>query len=265
MIIKIEDVINYIECPMKWFLRNKKPFLKTNFISLAEKYDEDIKKCIFYSYYKIQSEEKVRIEDIKLFWGKEWIKDRRLNSLMFSDTCINKDYYSIKRKNGLLSLIDFKNKFVDKRTEKPIAIDYKFNIKINDNITLSTNIELFTKKMNIMNEYTYENYIFKTNEHAFNSVTKVYELKAIANHIAIKQNFEKISKINSYIYNMDKRNISKFNITDEKIQLFYSTIETIANLMYNNIYYIAPVDKCDTCIYKEICGNEKLILEIIKE
>lgn len=256
LIVTINEIIDYNKCSLLWYLKYKRKDVKTRYVTLVEKYDDDIHKVIYQAYNKLQDEDMLRIEDIKTFWGKEWIKDKRRNSIMFSDTYTNKDIYNDKRRRGIDVLLNFYRNFIS-IDDVPILINYPCNININKNLILKSNIEVVN-----MNNDLYKNYVFKTNEHNNTQVLKDYEIKSIGNYIALKELLDS-DNIDSYMFNIDKKSIYKMDITENDIKIFKHSIESVSKLIYNNIFYMIPSEKCDSCIYKDVCSNKELLNEII--
>lgn len=262
-IISIQEIIDYAKCPMYYALKYKYPEYKTEYINLIEKYDVDIHKVIYYSFSKIQEGLPIRIEDIKVSWGRAWIKDKRKSSILFSDTPSNKDIYNDRRRRGLNSLIDFQ-KIFSKNPGFPIIINKQYNLKINNNLMLTGSYEVVREVDDEMNNKYLEVCCFKTDEHTNSKVNKLYDMKFIASSLAISNDIE-YTNIKYMNYHVDKKKFSYLSIEEilQHEKIFKESIFNIYKLIYNNIFYICPDEKCMNCIYKEVCGNIDIIGKIV--
>lgn len=255
--INIQEVIDYAKCPMYYAFKHKYIEYKSEYINLFEKYDEDIHKVIYYSFSKIQEGFPIRIEDIKVAWGRAWIKDKRKSSIIFSDTLSNKDIYNDRRKKGLEALMNFQNEF-KYNPGFPIMINKKYEYKIANNLTLTGNYEVVREVEDEMNNKYLEVCIFKTNEHTGSKVNNMYDMKLISSSLAINKDVEYPNK-KYMIYHVDKKKHFYLTKLPNHEKIFKSSVINIYKAIYNNLFYICPSEKCFSCIYKELCNNLELI------
>lgn len=261
--ISIDEIIDYAKCPMYYALKYKYKEYKTEYINLIEKYDSDIHKVIYYSFSRVQEGFPIRIEDIKVAWGRAWIKDKRKSALMFSDTLSNKDIYNDRRRRGLLSLMNFQKEFY-RNSGFPIIINKGYKLKINNNLTVTGCYEVVREVEDERNKKYLEVCTFKTDEHTNSKVNKLYDMKFIASSLAIKKDidYENIRYMN---YHVDKNKyyyIENLNLHEE---IFKKSVLNIYKLIYNNIFYICPDEKCMSCIYKELCGDIDIIGNVVSK
>lgn len=257
MIISIDEIIDYTFCPIKYLLKYKYKNIKTQYVDLIEKYDRDIHKVIYYSFSKVQDGSVMRIEDIKTAWGRHWIKDKRKHNIVFIDTLFNKDTYNERRKKGYESLLNFHKKF-SCDPYLPILIDYPYELKINDDLTITGNIELVRKIENDILQLC----VFKTDEHTHNKPNNNYDLRLMASSLALSHIVE--NKIEIMTYHVDKASSRKHIIKESK-DIFLASVKQICKAIKNKIFYISPSTKCNSCIYKDICSDYKIINNILKE
>lgn len=259
--ISISEVIDYAKCPMYYALKYKYKNYKSDYINLIEKYDNDIHKVIYYSFSKIQDNSSIRIEDIKVAWGRAWIKDKRKSAIIFSDTLSNKDIYNDRRRKGLDSLLSFQKEF-SKNPGFPIIINKDYKLPINDNLTLVGKYEIVREVEDEMNNKYLEICCFKTDEHTNSKVNKIYDMKLISSALAIENDIDYENK-KYMIYHVDKKNYFYLDKLPLHEKIFKKSIINIYKAIYNNLFYILPSEKCMSCIYKEICNNIDIVNEII--
>lgn len=259
--IDIQEIMDYAKCPMYYAFKYKYQEHKTDYVNIIEKYNDDVHKVIYYSFSKVQDGLPMRIEDIKVAWGRAWIKDKRKNSLIFSDTPSNKDIYNDKRKRGFDSLVAFHKAF-SKDPGFPVMINEEYKLNISSNLILTGRYEVVRElEDELCNKYL-EVSIFKTDDCSNNSINNLYDLKLIASSLAISNDVEYNNK-KYVIYNVDKK--KTFYLKDIQLheKLFRKNILNIYKCIYNKIYYICPSEKCITCTYKEVCNNMENISEIL--
>ena len=251
--LDIQEIIDYAKCPMYYALKYKYPEFKSDYINLIEKYDLDIHKVIYYSFSKVQEGLPIRIEDIKAAWGRAWIKDKRKSSIIFSDTLSNKDVYNDRRRRGLNSLLEFQKEF-SKNPGFPIIINKCFKLKINDYLTIIGNYEVVREVEDEMNNKYLEVCSFKTDEHTNTKVNKMYDMKLIASALAISNDID-YDNIKYMNYHVDKKKFYYLNDIKTHKEIFNKSVLYIYKLIYNNIFYICPDERCMNCIYKDLCEN----------
>lgn len=261
--ISIEEIIDYAKCPMYYAFKYKYKKYKTDYVNVIEKYNDDIHKVIYYSFSKIQDGSPMRIEDIKVAWGRAWIKDKRKNSLIFSDTPSNKDIYNDKRKKGFESLLYF-YKYFNKNHGFPVMINQEYSLNINNSLVLTGRYEVVRElEDEFLNKYL-EVCVFKTDDSSNNSINNLYDLKLIASSLAINSDVEYNNK-KYMIYNVDKKKAIYLKDISLDEQLFRKNILNIYKCIYNEIYYICPSDKCISCTYRDVCNNMENISEILNK
>lgn len=259
--IDIQEIIDYAKCPMFYAFKYEYKQHKTDYVNIIEKYNNDIHKVIYYSFSKIQDGSPMRIEDIKVAWGRAWIKDKRKNSLIFSDTPSNKDMYNDKRKRGFDSLVSFYRSF-SKNPGFPVMINEEYKLNISNSLILTGRYEVVRElEDELLNKYL-EICIFKTDDCSNNSINNLYDLKLIASSLAISNDVEYNNK-KYMIYNIDKKKFFYLNDIDLHEKLFKKNILNIYKCIYNKMYYICPSEQCITCTYKEVCNNMENISEIL--
>lgn len=261
--IDIEEIIDYAKCPMLYAFKYKYKHHKTDYVNITEKYNEDIHKVIYYSFSKIQNGSSMRIEDIKVAWGRAWIKDKRKNSLVFSDTPSNKDIYNDKRKKGFESLMSFYKKF-NKNPGFPVIINEDYKLNITNSLVLTGKYEVVRELEDELSNKYLEVCIFKTDDCSNYSINNLYDLKLIASSLAICNDVEYNNK-KYMIYNVDKKRTFYLKDVNLDKALFKKNILNIYKCIYNEIYYICPNEKCITCIYKDICNDMENISEMLNK
>ena len=256
-VLDIQEAIDYARCPMLYFFKYKAKSLKTEYINLIEKYDEDIHKVIYYAFTKVQDGNPIEVKDIKASWGKAWIKDKRTASIMFNESLSSKDTYNERRRKGLLSLLHFQKEF-NNNPGFPIAINLPYKIPISKNLELTGKFELIRE--NSLKEI--EVFTFKTDEHSNTKVTKENDLKLIASSVAIKK-YVKTDNIKHIMYHVDKFNYSIHDNKDLNKDFLIYSIKNIFKSIYNNIFYMGPDSNCFICPYKDVCSNKSKVLQIL--
>lgn len=243
--ISIEEIIDYSFCPMLYVLKYTTSEYKNININLLEKYDKDIHKVIYKCLNEIKDNKQIALKDIKTFWGKEWIKDKRKTHLAFGDTLLTKDSYNVKRKKGLELLMNFFYKF-SSEVYTPLIINKKYNIKINNKLTLTNTIELVRE----MEDGTIELITFITDKN--NNTAN--NLKIMADYYVCKGIF-KNKNIQHTVFNLEKNNCKSNIVIEKKIEFFKYNIFNIYKAIYNKLYYINSGTHCYNCIYKSSCNK----------
>lgn len=248
MKINIQEIIDYSKCPMYHFHKYKaKSF--SPYIDANEKYDSEMHKVLYGVFNRFKTTYSMTLNHIMTLWGKFWIKDKRRANLLLSDTN-NKDIYADKRRKGINSLSQFYKKF-ENFNDKIILCDYNYSIELLPNITLEGTIELLSEKEDSLSLYT-----FKVDDHTYNKSNKEYEYKLIAASIASRDLVSK-KDITFKLYHIDKGKLSSF--TDFRIieEDFKTSVNNIAFLIKNKVYYMVPDDRCNTCIYRDSCSKKE--------
>lgn len=245
--ISIDEIIDYSYCPMLYVLKYKTPEYKNKAIKLLDKYNDDIHKVIYRALNEMQDNKSIGLREIKTYWGKEWIKDKRKSHLVFGETYITKDTYNIRRRKGLDILFNFYNKFKEEKFI-PLIINQKYNIKINKILTLTNTIELLRQ----MDNEEIQLITFKTENYTKSSMLN--ELKITADYYIAKNIFPD-KKIVHYVYNLDKNIMYENKITNKKIEFFKYNIINIFKAIHNKLYYLNSGTHCYNCIYKNVCSG----------
>ena len=222
--ISINEIIDYSFCPMLYILKYKTPEYKNKAINLLEKYDSDIHKVIYKALNQVQNNQQINLKDIKTYWGKEWIKDKRKANIVFGETLLTKDTYNVKRRKGLDLLMNFYYRFSSEQFT-PLIINQEYKIQINKNLTLTNRIELVRE----MEDGTIQLITFKCDD--YNSTSKLNDLKVMADYYICKSLFK----------------------TKKMINFFKCNIINIYKSIYNKLYYLNSGTHCYNCVYKKVC------------
>ena len=254
--ISIDEIIDYSFCPMLYILKHKTPEYKNKAINILEKYNKDIHKVIYRSLNEIQDGTDIGLREIKTYWGKEWIKDKRKRNLVFGETFLTKDTYSVRRKKGLEILFNYYNKFSNEKFF-PLVINKTFNIKINNVLKITNTIELI-REMDT-GEIQLITFICENN----NKTMTMNELKTTADYYIAKNIFPDKNVIH-YVYNLDKNVMYENKVTKNKIDFFKYNVLNIFKAIHNKLYYINSGQHCYNCIYKKVCSERmnKIIKKI---
>lgn len=259
--IDIKEAIDYCKCPMYYFFKYKSTECKTEHVSTIEKYDKDIHRVIYYSFSRAQEGLGIRVEDIKASWGREWVRDKRKAGIVFTDTLSNKDTYNERRKKGIDSLLAFQKKF-SKNPGYPIIINQPYEVNITKNLKLTGRFELIREVEGELKKKYIEVCTFKTDEHTNNKVNKDFDLSLSASALASKE-YINADNMRYMIYHVDKKSMTIHDNSSMMESVFKKSIVNIFKAIHNNIFYMAPSDKCFTCIYKDICGNENNVIKLV--
>lgn len=259
--ISIGEIMDYSKCPMYHFLKHKKK-ISTDKIDIIEKYEEDILKVIYYSYYKLQENDPIRTEDIKAMWGRLWIKDKRRNNIVFTDSYMHKDTYNTKRVKGLESLLKFKD-FLANDIGYPILINQEYKIKI-DNIILSGKFDIVREVINSNEEKEIQTCMF-ISDRDVPKLTQKYDLKFHCDALAIQGMVDEKLKMSHMIHYFEKSKtiVKKHCLMNNDV--FIHQVKTISNLIKNNIYYMSVTDNCQKCMYSELCANKSNTMQLLDE
>lgn len=260
-LISIDEIIDYSKCPMYHFLKHKKN-ISTEKIDIVEKYEQDILKVIYYSFYKLQENEVIRVEDIKAMWGRLWIKDKRRNNIVFTDSYMHKDTYNTKRVKGLESLLNFRG-FLSNNLGYPILINQEYKIKI-DNIILSGKFDLVREVLNSNEEKEIQTCMFLSDRDV-PRITQKYDLKFHCDALAIQGMVDEKLKMSHLIHYFErgKTIVKKHNLMNN--EMFLHQVKTIAKLIKDEVYYTSITDNCQKCMYSELCANKSNTMQLLDE
>lgn len=255
--VDIQEIVDYAKCPMYYFFKYKAHNLKTEYISLMEKYDEDIHKVIYFVFSRVQEGAGIDVKDIKFIWGKSWIKDKRKANIMFNESLMTKDIYNEKRKKGLYSLLNFQETF-SKSLGYPIAVNKEYKIQISKHLTVKGRFELIRENENKEIEII----TFKTDEHSYSKVVKDHDLKLLCSGLAARE-YIKSQKITHVLYNVDKNSFSIHEDDELNVDFFKYNINNIFKGIYNKLYYMGPDTNCQFCQYKTMCSKRSNVMSLI--
>jgi hypothetical protein len=245
MIIDIKEVLAYSKCPM--FYKNKYILDKTNkYIEVSERYEEDVQKAAFAFFYKIKDREIVTMDIIKKAWGRLWINKKSSNEFIYSDTNNWRDGIGVKRREGIDALIKFYDNFKD-NPGFPIAIDYRYKVKLSEALTLTGGIDLIREIDNRI-----EIIDFRADEKNYNAAHIANNIETTAMSLAFRKTFED-TEDSLYFYGFSKGKLHHLVKKEKDYALLKNTVECTAKCIHNKLFYCTPGEKCSTCVYNKIC------------
>lgn len=260
--VNINEIIDYSKCSMFYYLKYKKKAY-TDKINLLEKYNECIHKVIYFSFCKLQEGNIIRVEDIKNTWGRLWIKDKRKSSIIFSDSYLHKDIYNNKRIKGLESLLTFRE-YLIKKPNFPICINQEYKFKLNDDLVIKGKFDVIRETKDEDNNIKLQTCVFKDDSEYTKMMLK-NDLKFNCDAIAIENSINEDYKIEHLIYYYEKNKEIEVKNTLADKRVFAHNVNTIYNLIKNNVYYMSVNKNCQSCIYNSICFKREMYNDLLKE
>lgn len=251
MIIDIQDIQDYIFCPV--YLKLKKKDISTNNIYIQSMYDEVIKNFT-YAYNDKLSNDKVSYSDVKNFFGRLWMLNNNKDSYIYMQSSKN-DTYNKLRIKGINKTIAF-HEYNINNPYKPIATNYKYSIDITSNIKLTGSIDLIREKEGLVQVV---NYIPSHNYSSLNILNN--DVKTIASSLAFRKMFN-IEEDCTIIYSFDRDKEIPLNINETSFNKLKFNVLNIVNSIKNNICYFTSYDRCTKCKYSSICNQKKYIDDI---
>lgn len=246
MILSINEILDYIKCPMyyKYKYQDKAKTLQQN---LLEKYDEDIHKSLYAYYSAINNDELVDASTIKRVWGSLWIGRKNKTDLLFTDTGTWRDTFNTKRHQGTNDLLEYhlQNKY---SIGMPILINHSYEINIAKNLKITGSIELVRE--DIKGELELINFKPDSRHLTQESISKDLETSAMI--LAMKELFGDVD-FKTSVYLIDKKKNLLLNKSNESLKQAKSSILNIARAIGSKVFYINPGEKCNSCIYRDIC------------
>lgn len=248
MIIDIEDIINYSQCPMI-YKYSKLDKYKSNKISILTEYDKTIHESIYTYLNLMKSGAKVSLKNLLSIFGTKWIgTDKTINDMLFITPLTWRDTHNEKRKEGIKALTKL-DKYLNKQEFYPILIGQQYKFQICKGLILTGRFQVIRE----INQ-SIEIIDFKTDDKTQEKLRPYKDLSITAQWFAFKENFNQNPDIALY-YGLHSG--TKYNAfrTDKDLKMLKTTIKNISLCIKNNIYYVCPGPQCYYCIYKDICEN----------
>jgi hypothetical protein len=251
LMIDITDIKDFSFCPYYYYLKNR----NANEINLSNLYDKAIHKT-FYAYLLALQEDKLEstLEFLKYQWGKEWIKYRKVKTLIITISSINRDYHENLRKKGIDAIFNF-DEIMSKEKQFPIIIGHKYQIEIIPNVILTGTYE-YVREVTIGDKKVIQLVKFVTRPNRFDTnIAKLYDLELIAMSYAFKETF-KVDYFQVVSIDIEQKKTLVNTYSDKEYKLLKETIKNVVICLQNNIQCISPNRQCFHCNYRNVCINQ---------
>ena len=253
MIIDIQELIDYIKCPVIYKL--KKLNMYTPYISAHDKYNNDIHSFTYAYNALLSSNGSVNYDDVKQIFGSIYLGSKTQEDFIIVETGDSRDTLSTLRKKGTTNTLDF-HEYNISNTYIPISIRYRYNVSIS-NITLTGTIDLIRQKDE---EVHIINYI----ANSYNATGSLNNIETLAMVYAFRKIF-KTKEDKAIIYLFDKNKELILDINKLQIKKLILNVINVSKAIRNNIIYFNSSDKCNSCAYYSICSNSKNLDLIFKK
>lgn len=242
MRLDINDVILYLDCPMKYVNHKENPEL-----SLDDEFDICIHKTIYAYYYSIMNGKRMTLNDIRKKWGSLWYKDMTKEEIMFSNS------NSIRSEMGMRGAHIIGN-FYDNAISLPIlpiTVEQEYCIKINNHY-LSGHIELIYETRKENRRRSIDLVSFRTDDEVPDNFVIKYDLATTAQSYAFREIFD--AKENRIILDYLKKNKSYPTSRGKReFNSFKTVIDNVANSISSGFFYPKYSINCKGCPYQKRC------------
>lgn len=248
MKLHLDQIQDFLHCPMFYRFRYKEEGTKTPYLDLYEKYDSDIKKFMHAYHAHLQNGDAVDAATVKRIWGSLWIGEKNKQDLIFMETGDKRDTWNEKRKQGIENLIGYHIKG-PKNIGTPILVNHEFEIEVSKNVFLTGVFDLIQELNGKVELVTY-----LPDSKKITSGMLRKDMIVTALSYAFKKTFgDKQDETVVYLVDKNRRVLTKR--TEEDYKIFQESVKNIAISIRNDIFYINPNPGCISCLYKENCSN----------
>jgi hypothetical protein len=255
MIIDIEELKTFIECPMKYKIRYKLLPTETKLYDAIKKFDLTLHEVIYSFFTSIQCNKIITIQESLRIFGTRWIQKFKQEEIIFKT---NKTKYDVERIKAHTQLVNFYNSFKSD-PGVPIAVNEPWKIKIGED-TLTGRFDLIRNIKNKQGEDELQLIDFKT----FYNFEKYSnrDLEITANGLAFKTKF-KIEPDKTFIYNFTNNKFIEAERNNFDYKMLINSIKSFKLIDKNNTYYTVPTDKCTKCLYRGFCMYGSSINDLV--
>ena len=260
--LDIKEVVDYAGCPMLYKYRyvDRHPN-KPKTISLREKYDVDLHKCIYSFFIFLKSEGKVSLRDMKKRWADLWVGNTTTQELAYSDPKDWRDVYQEKLRSGIDAVLNFWNFYSDNPGD-PIVINQRYALKLACGITLTGTWDLI-REVEYGDVKILEVIDFKTGDFWNNKLAAKHDMEITAASYAFRSLFR--SKEDGVVYHgLTKNAAYRSTRNNDDFRALEVVVANVAKAIEQKLYYACPSDKCNGCAYKTLC-RDKLTLSILDD
>ena len=248
MKLSLDEIQEFLHCPMFYSFRHQDKEIKTPYLDLYEKYDQDIKKFMHAYHAQLQNGDAVDGATVKRIWGSLWIGQKNKQELIFVETGDKRDTWNEKRKQGIENLLGYHNKGT-KNIGTPILVNHEFEVEVTKGVIITGVFDLIQELNGRVELVTYVSDSKKITSAMFQK-----DMKITALSFAFRKIFgEKQDETVVYLVDKNKRVLTRRTENDYKI--FQESVKNIAISIKNDIFYINPNPRCIGCLYKENCSN----------
>ncbi len=242
MILSLDDVLVYTECPRKYYLRSIGIPSQ-----LSAKADFSIKiHKVIYSFYRNMFDGNLPgAEQLKNEWGTLWSKNLSLQDIMFR----KRDEHSDLEMKGLSMLISF-HRHAKFNPCVPITVEQNYKVDIGKH-QLTGTIEL-VREVKVDNTDIIEIVDFKMGEYMPDKFYTDHDIYLTAQSYAFRKLFEAVE--NRIVYYFLKNGKVYYTSRDE-FSTFEYTINSIADSIENRVFYPKYSYACKSCPYQHECGR----------
>jgi hypothetical protein len=259
MKIDLRDILLYIDCPVKYLIRQK--YKNPLLLQLSDDFDDAIHKTLLFYYYKIMNKQPCSIDTLKKKWGELWYECGTKEEFAFRE---GQGYWRDTRRRMELRgvyIIDafFKNE--KNLSSIPLIVNTQSPIQIGEDVVM-VNIELVRetqdKKIEIVD--------FRTELLPPKLFGTSFDIALTAQAHAFHNNFDTIEDRIIYYY-LGIINGQNCTIRGAKEIITTRNAEHMAKFEYimyaaiqgikNEIFYPRYSKACDKCLYLGKCNAIK--------
>lgn len=241
MRLSIEDVLTYIECPMKYVHSKEEKTL-----SLKEEFDEKLHKTIYAFYFNAKNGKSSTKNDIRKKWGSLWYKAQTKEEILFSNSNTERNEMGMRG----AALIDIFHTSTVDTPVAPLIIGQEYTVPIGEHY-LNGNIELI-REVREKGRRVIELVDFRTDDVLPDEFVTRYDLAITAQSYAFRKLFA--AKEGRIILHYLRRNKIYVTSRDKKS---FTNYELIVNQVASSIaakhFYPKYSLACKGCPYQRQC------------
>ena len=259
MKIDLRDILLYIDCPIKYLIKQK--YKDPIQLQLSDDFDDAIHKTLLFYYYKRMNQQPCGITALKKKWGELWYELGSKEEFAFREgQGIWRDTRRRMELRGVY-IIDAFYKNENNLKSVPLIVNTQSPIQIGDDIVM-VNIELVReskdKKIEVVD--------FRTDLLPPKLFGTSFDIALTAQAYAFRNNFNAVEDRIIYYYlgiicgNSGTTRGTKEIITTrnaEHMAKFEYTIHAAINGIENEIFYPRYSKACDKCLYLGKCNAIK--------
>ena len=240
MVIDVKEVLDFLYCPL--IVKYKRDNKITKLKNIKEKYEEDMHKFT-YAYHLIKEQNGITIDKAKKIFAGLWLKNK-LDDYIYVDSGDKRNTFEGLRKKGIDTIFSFHYR-MGKEEYKTILAGYYYTVPIEKGLSLSGVIDLVADTKHGLSLVD-----FKPLSTLYRKESIKKDIELVSMYYAFTYMFN-IEPDLTYVQMLDKD--QRIPVTEIDVEMFKTTVKSIAMSITNNLYYRANFDRCYKCVYVNEC------------